>query len=99
MPELTREEKENRKNTVYCSNCDFDYFEDVHAERFERSASVLLGQGLPVKRGSQGAFRFLRCLRCGTLHEPRLNLSGPNVYRRQYDKLFEEMGNKLVPIK
>lgn len=94
---LSEQIAKKAEETVVCASCGSWWMEEVSIGRFQRAHYLLVGQEIPrVVPGE--AFKLLRCVQCGQLHEPRLDLGIASLETRVYEKFSTDLSNRLKPI-
>lgn len=84
-------DNEREKETVKCKKCECSWFEEVAAKQFNKYLSIIPGSKLPTI--DDLSFTFLRCMRCGDLHEPSVNISPSDALGSRYQSLLDQLEN------
>lgn len=80
------------REAVSCKTCKCEWFEQVLAMKVNMHTVSALGQKVPEDNGMANPQYVLRCMRCNTLQELPLNISGSHP---QMQKDYLSMVNDL----
>lgn len=86
-------EKMKDPDVVVCQ-CGCSYLEQVPVHQFPKNHSVILGQAVPP-HGDMG-FYVLRCIKCGEIYEPQVQIAARDSARRAYDHFLDEMERPAI---
>ena len=81
-------EKMKDPDVVTCT-CGCSYLEQVPVYQFPKNHSVILGQAVPPH--ADMGFYILRCIKCGEIYEPQVQIAARDSARRAYDAFLDEM--------
>jgi len=91
--EKQREKMKEEANTVHCPKCDSQFFEEISVTRYDANHNIILGMGVPVKSTAM-PYKFLKCIRCGDLLEPRIVHNSRDFTSGEYDLCLDTMEGK-----
>jgi len=88
-------EKMKQPEAVKCE-CGCPYMEQVAVQQFPKMHNVILGQAVqPIQ---DFAFYIFRCLKCGEIYEPQVQLAARDSARKAYEDFLDEM-ERPFPVK
>lgn len=96
MPDL-QIPKSNRRvlneDVVKCKTCGCTWTEQIDVAQFRESHNVLLGQTVP--KYNDFVFRVLKCVKCGELHEPHVQIGPRDSFHQAYNDFLDHMEAEL----
>lgn len=92
---FSTEVQSNEKEIIACTKCDTSFFEEVLLRQYVANHTVVLGQRIPP---ASEYYVYLRCAKCGALHEPNLQITIGDAARAGYDKLLDEFELTTKPV-
>ena len=88
-----KRQKELDEQSITCVECGSQYFELISARKYQLHHQVIIGQDVPHQQGI-GPYKVLRCVRCGSLIEPRISYSSRDLVQNNYGKFVDTMEGK-----
>jgi len=78
-----------REQEVIKCKCGCSFLEQVPVHQFPKTHNVILGQ--PVQPYGGIGFYVLRCIKCGEVYEPSVQLAARDQARKVYDAFLDQM--------
>jgi hypothetical protein len=78
------------KEPFKCKKCGNSWLEGVKLKQYVAFHNVVMGQAVPEI--SDMDIFILKCPKCGTLHDPSVELSPRNIYYKAWRQALDELG-------
>lgn len=85
--------KKHDMECISCPKCQCQFFEQLEVMKYKADHNVILGQDVPPKPGSQ-PYKFLKCIKCNELLEPRILHNTRDVIGGDYEELLDILEGK-----
>ena len=72
-----------------CGKCASTWMEQVAVYQFKKDHNVILTQAVPAK--DDIGFFVLRCIKCGEIYEPNVQVGARDTLRKKYDSFLDSM--------
>lgn len=82
-------EKAKEPDVAQCPSCKCTFFEQITVHQFPRQHNVILGQ--KVQPILDFGFNVFRCIKCGEVAEPDVQVGARDSARKMYDDFLDMM--------
>ena len=86
---LTKTKRDQEIPALRCPKCSKEWFEEVRVNKYQRDHYVLAGQEVP--KVATFNFILLRCINCGNISEPNVQLTIYDSARQDYNNFQKSM--------
>lgn len=86
---IQRADELHDEDLVKCPTCGCAWLEQILIQRYHINHMVILGGRVPPVRDE--GFFVLRCIKCGEVCEPNVQIGPQDNYRKSYDNFLDMM--------
>lgn len=76
-------------DTIMCSKCGCVWLEKIQVHQYPKVHNIVLGQQPPTK--TDLCFWLFKCVKCGELYEPSVQIASASPARKKYDAFLDHM--------